>query len=202
MVTAILMKMLIVNLLCFVLFNSQTIILLGQSAQQRSVQNESKQQTDFSGKWSLESRNGTKIIGDKVLLIISQTGPEMKMVQESSQGGVVQQRQRTYYTDGRGETNNFDTRLIRLNSITKLKKKALVIKYSLPSIRENNTLVVNEWVEEWILSKDGQTLTRTSSFSLSSSTTDASNNPYSSPRSQDVWKTPLTRKTKESYKRL
>ena len=165
-----------------------------------SAQSELKQQTVFSGKWSLESKDGNKVTGDKTTLIISQSGPEIKVVQESSQGGTP--RQLMYYADGRGETNPSDSGGKTFHSVTSWKKKALVIKFSLPSTRANNNVVVNERVDEWTMSKDGQTLTQTSSFTSSSSTTDASNNPYGSPRSMNPLKTPVKWKEKKSYKRL
>lgn len=165
-----------------------------------SVQSE-KQQPDFSGKWSLESTNGIKGTGAKATLIISQTGPEIKIVQESSQGA-TQQRELTYYADGRGETNPSDSGGKPFHSVTSWKKNALVIKFSLPSTRANNNVVVNERIDEWTVSKDGQTLTQTSSFTSSSSTTDASNNPYGSPRSPNLLTTPFKWKEKRSYKRL
>ena len=165
-----------------------------------SAQSESKQQTDFSGKWSLESKGGNKVTGDKTTLVISQSGPEIKIVQESSQGGTSQQL--TYYADGRGETNPSDAGGQQFRSVTSWKKNALVIKFSLPSTRVNNNVVVNERIDEWTMSKDGQSLTQTSSFTSSSSTTDASLNPHGSPRSMNPLKTPLKWKEKKSYKKL
>ena len=167
-----------------------------------SFQSQVKKPADFSGKWSLETKNGNKVPGDKTTLIVSQTGPEIKVVQESSQGGTAQQREFTYYADGRGETNGSDSGGQPLHSVTSWKKNALVIKFSLPSTRANNNVVVNERIDEWTISKDGRTLTQTSSFTNSSSTTDASNNPYGSPRSPNLLKTPFRWKEKRSYKKL
>ena len=161
-----------------------------------------KQQTDFSGKWLLKSTNGKKVIGDKTTLIISQTGPEIKVVQETSQGGTQQQRELTYYADGRGETNPSDSGDKQFHSITSWKKSALVIRFSFPSTRANSNVVVNERIDEWTMSKDGQTLTQTSSFTSSSPTTDASSNPYGRPRSPNPLKTPLRWKETKSYSRL
>lgn len=167
-----------------------------------SVQSELKQPADFSGKWSLESKNGNKVSGGKTTLIISHTGSEIKVVQESSQGGTSQQREFTYYADGRGETNPSDPGGQPFHSVTSWKKNALVIKFTLPSTRANNNVVVNERIDEWTMSKDGRSLTQTSSFTSSSSTTDASSNPHGSPRSPNLLKTPFRWKEKKSYKRL
>lgn len=167
-----------------------------------SIQGESKQQNDFSGKWSLKSKDGKTVIGDKTILIISQTGPEIKVVQEASHGGTTQQRELTYYADGRGETNPSDSGGKPFRSVTSWKKNSLVIRFSLPSTRANNNVVVNERVDEWTVSKDGQTLTQTSSFTSSSSTTDASSNPHGSPRSVNPLKTPIRWKERKSYSRL
>lgn len=166
-----------------------------------SIQSESKQRTDFSGKWSLKSKNGKKVVGDKTTLIISQSGPEIKVMQESSPGGTPQQRELTYYADGRGETNPSDSGK-PFHSVTSWKKNALVIRFTLPSTRANNNVVVNERIDEWTVSKDGQTLTHTSSFTSSSSTTDASSNPHGSPRSMNPLKTPFRWKETKSYNRL
>jgi hypothetical protein len=165
-----------------------------------SVQSDVKPPADFSGKWSLESKNDNKVAGDKTTLVISQTGPEIKVVQESSQGGT--QREFTYYADGRGETNPSESSGQPFKSVTSWKKKALIIKFSFPSTRANNNVVVNERIDEWTMSKDGQTLTQTSSFTSSSSTTDASSNPHGSPRSPNLLKTPFKWKEKRAYKRL
>ena len=165
-----------------------------------SAQSELKPQTDFSGKWSLESKGGKKVTGDKTTLIISQSGPEIKVVQESSQGGTSQQL--TYYADGRGETNPSDSGGQQFRSVTSWKKNALVIRFSLPSTRVNNNVVVNERIDEWTMSKDGQTLTQTSSFTSSTSATDASINPQGRPQSINPLNTPLKWKEKKSYKKL
>jgi hypothetical protein len=108
-----------------VFFKFSVLLVLSVVAQfsSLSAQSELKQQTDFSGKWSLESKDGNKITGDKTTLIISQSGPEIKVVQESSQGGTSQQL--TYYADGRGETNPSDSGGQQFHSVTSWKKKAL-----------------------------------------------------------------------------
>lgn len=186
----------------FVKFFVLLILLVASQFGFVSAQSELKQPTDFSGKWSLESTNGNKVVGGKTTLIISQTGPEIKVVKEFSQGGTTQQRELTYYADGRGETNPSDSGGQTFQSVSSWKKNTLVIKFSLPTTRANNNVVANERIDEWTVSKDGQTLTQTSSITSSSSATDASTNPNRSPRSPNPLKTPLRWKEKKSYKRV
>jgi hypothetical protein len=107
----------------------------------------------------------------------------------------------TYYTDGRGEANPSTDGKRTLRSTTQLRNNKIVIKFS-PSTTVNRLSMVNERVEEWKLSSDGQTMTQTTSFTSSSSANDASNNPFGSPRVTDFPASPLRWKAIRVFKRV
>lgn len=131
-----------------------------------SAQSGSNQPPDFSGTWVLDSINGQKVEDYKLkheslrlTLIISQTGPLLEIVMESSRKGVPQRAVESYYTDGRGEENS-STRVDIRHSKTTWKKNVLVRKFSVPPSPNYNTVLIS--MDEWKLSKDRQTLTQTS----------------------------------------
>jgi len=155
---------------------------------------------DISGTWGLPSKSGSHL-SHEIILVISQTEPQIKITERTFRGhGTI--RELTYYTDSRGETNpSFDVKTM-LKSVTKWKGNKLITKFSLPAGRSNNNPVVSERVDEWTISADGQTLTRTSYFKNSSPQQDPSVNPYGSPRMPNILTTPLSWQEKRSFERL
>lgn len=135
-------------------------------------------------------------------VVISQTGQEIKITRKIHENGKESVQELIYYSDGRGETNPTSDGKDRLKSNTKWSGKKLIIKFSIPSNTVNRNAVVNERVDEWKLSDDGQKLTQTSSFTSSVSATDASSNPHSRPRSPNILASPLRWKETRTYRKI
>ena len=152
----------------------------------------------FSGDWELDPKSERRI-GEPITLVISQHGPEIRILEKLTRSGTS--RELKYYIDSRGETNPAGDGKRMLNSVTKLKDRKLIIRFELPSSRSGNTPISNERVDEWRLSRDGQTLTQTSTFKRSAQP-DASVNPHSSPRASTSLTPSLTWQEKKIYKRV
>src|SRR4030095_551524 len=183
--------------LVFFAFVSQLEIANSQTNQSQTV-------PDFNGQFVLESVNGNKPTGD-TKLIISQVGAELRLARESVNAGTTQKSVFTYYTDGRGETNLYPELYPykeKVKSVTTWKKDELIVKFSLPSTMVNNQVLVNEGVHQFKLSQDGQSLTVISSFTVEPAKTDASSNPFASPRSPNPITTPIKRSEKRIYRRI
>jgi hypothetical protein len=160
---------------------------------------------DWNGTWALKRSDGGKNKNSQatghVTLVISQTGPEIKITRKRHETGKETVQELTYYTDGRGEMNpTFDGKHT-LKSNTRQKDDKLIIRFSLPSSTVNKRAMVNERIDEWKLSSDGKTLTQTSSFSSSPSSGDASN-PYGRPATPELFLPRLHWREKNTFKRI
>jgi hypothetical protein len=160
----------------------------------------------WSGTWMLQKsddgKNKNSQLTGNVTLVISQIGQEIKITRKRHDTGNEIVQELTYYIDGRGEINPTTDGKRTLKSNTKQSDNKLIIRFSLPSTTVNNRAVVNERIDEWKLLSDGRTLTQTSSFTSSSSESDASNNPYGSPRALNILASPLRWKAKNIFKRI
>jgi hypothetical protein len=158
----------------------------------------------WSGTWVLQKPNSRKKnsqgIGN-VTLVVSQTNQQVRVIRKLNENGNETVQELTYYTDGRGEANPSTDGKRTLRSTTQLRNDKIVIKFS-PSTTINRQYIVNERVEEWKLSSDGQTMTQTTSFTSSSSANDASNNPFGRPRVADFPGSPLRWKAIRVFKRV
>ncbi|HET6892406.1 MAG TPA: hypothetical protein VFH31_14990 [Pyrinomonadaceae bacterium] len=181
------------------IFAAAHFCLASEQAQQGIVK------PDLNGMWVLEETQSRKNDGSQAnvatTLVISQTRQEIKITRKIHEKGKERVQQLTYYSDARGETNPTSDGTDSLKSNTKWSGKKLIIRFLIPSNTVNRNAVVNERVDEWKLSDDGQKLTQTSSFTSSSSATDASNSPYSSPRGPNIFSSPLRWKETRTYKR-
>jgi hypothetical protein len=161
---------------------------------------------DWNGTWVLQKsddgKNKSSQVTGNVTLVISQTGQEIKIARKHHETSNETVQELTYYTDGRGEMNPTSDGKRSLKSNTKQTDNKLIIRFSMPSSTINKTAIVNERIDEWKLSSDGQTLTQTSSFTSSSSASDASHNPYGSPRAPNILASPLRWKEKRIFKRI
>ena len=160
---------------------------------------------EWNGTWVLQKPDDGKKssqVSGNVSLLISQTGQQIKITRKLHENGNETVQELTYYTDGRGEANPTTDGRRTLKSNTKLRDNKLIIRFSLPSSTVNRRAIVNERIDEWKLSSDGRTLTQTSSFTISSSDSDASNNPSSSPRAPNILASPLRWKEKKVFKRI
>lgn len=159
----------------------------------------------WNGTWVLQKPNDGKKnsqLKGNVTLVISQTHQQMRVIRKLNENGNETVHELTYYTDSRGEANPTSDGKRTLKSITKFSDHKLIIRFSLPSNTVDRRVVVNDRTEEWKLSSDGRTLTQTSSFTISSSDSDASNNPYGSPRTPNIFASPLRRTEKKVFKRI
>ncbi len=156
---------------------------------------------NFTGKWSLQSRNGIKVNSGVATIDVSQTDSAITIVEETSRNGTPQSIERLYYSDGRGEDNP----MIEgkpLHSKSTWKKQSLVIRFSIPTSFSYNNTFINERVDEWSLSKDGKTLTHKSSFTSSAPTTDAGNKSYDNTRLRTPLQQQIRWKEIRTYRRL
>ena len=137
---------------------------------------------DFSGTWAFDparsnvSPKSTANAGIK----ISHHDPELKISMTVTINGNPQPKEFTYFSDGRGETNPA-TRWISTSpdgntphpaetkSKTKWSGDRIVTRYTLRT-RMGIHISEEEIVEEWKLSADGKTLTRTTRTILPRST--------------------------------
>jgi len=159
----------------------------------------------WSGTWVLQNHDDRKKnsqLTGNVTLVISQTGQQVKITRNLRENGNETVQELTYYTDGRGEANPTTDGKTMLKSDTKISNNKLSIRFSLPSRIVNERAIVNERLDEWKLSSDGMILTQTSSFTSSSSDSDASNNPFGRPKAPNILASPLRWKVKRVFKRI
>ena len=156
--------------------------------------------------WVLDETQSRKNDGSQAnvatTLVISHIGQEIKITRKIHEKDKEKVQQLAYYSDGRGETNPTSDGTDSLKSNTKWSGKKLIIRFSTRSNTVNRNAVVNERVDEWKLSDDGQKLTQTSSFTSASPATDASNSPYSSPRTRNISASPLRWNETRTYKKI
>jgi hypothetical protein len=112
---------------------------------------------DLSGTWVLDKSKSEKVAADRFTLVIVQFGPEIKITEKSVKDGRETINEIIYYTDGRSDSDT--TEGDRYQKITVRWKGNTLI-------RENNYTTTGtrfEMVstEEWKLSKDKKSLTRT-----------------------------------------
>jgi hypothetical protein len=157
----------LVSIFCFVLLCGLGTTLAAAQGRQTA-----KTKPDFSGTWLLDlkkSNVGPSAKPDQPLKIVHHD-PELRITHMVGSNG---QKDFVYYTDGRGETNattmllstGTDMKLPGDKDITKSKTKwsgdKLVTRFTLRSVIGGHPLEF-EIIDEWKLSKDGQTLTQTS----------------------------------------
>jgi hypothetical protein len=158
---------LLVNIFCFVL-----ICALGTTSALAQVKQTARAKPDLSGTWLLDPKKsnvGPSAKPEKPLKI-SHHDPELRITHMVASNG---QKDFVYYTDGRGETNattmflstGTDVKLPGNKDVTKSKTKwsgdKVVTRFTLTSLIAGHP-VEFEIIDEWKLSKDGQTLTQTS----------------------------------------
>ena len=108
------------------------------------------------GTWLLDnSKSDPKIKYDEVKIIISYEGSEVRITRHlTSKSGEKKTNEAVFYTDGREDTVDLTDGPSK--AVTQWKNERLIrsyITYS-PSSRQEI-----ETIEEWVVSKDGQTLT-------------------------------------------
>lgn len=108
------------------------------------------------GTWLLDnSKSNPKVQYDEVKIIIAYDPPEIRITRNlTSKGGEEKTNEAVFYTDGREDTVDLPDGPSK--AVTQWKNERLIrsyITYNRSSRREI------ESIEEWVVSKDGQTLT-------------------------------------------
>lgn len=146
-------------------------IVVAQQSEKPVVQ----QNPDFSGTWipEVEKERKPKASSKEwTNVIIEQHDPELKftLIHPNPDGKTARKLEFTYYTDGRGETNNgtvyyfvmtnnslaYDT----INSTTKWDGKTLIVVHRM-AMRQGQATITSDLIMRWKLSDDGKTLVRT-----------------------------------------
>jgi hypothetical protein len=139
---------------------------------------------DLSGVWAFDpSRSNVgKNSAYNVEITITHHDPELKMLRKLTLNGKTEQKELTYFTDGRGETNPTTVWLATspdgksphakdTESRTIWSRDRIVIRSHF-----STTVGIHrseeDLVDEWKLSADGKTLTQTSSFIFPPNTVD------------------------------
>lgn len=148
---------------------------------------QSKPKPDFSGMWLLDRKKsniGDSTRPDKPIKIVHRD-PELRITHSFSASGQSQPKEFVYYTDGRGESNQATAFLstgVDFNpqahdkdvakSKTKWSGDKVITRSPLRSVIAGRVMEF-EMIDEWKLSKDGQTLTQTSRTVFLPDTSDA-----------------------------
>lgn len=146
------------------------------------IQSQGKAKPDLSGTWAFDrSRSNVDTASTtNVEIKISHHDPELKIVRIVQLNGQPEQRELTYYSDGRGEKN---VTTIWLSTTPDLKsphpaETKSKTKWSGDRIVTRSTLrlmagihvIEEDVVDEWKLSADGNTLTQTTRHIVPAST--------------------------------
>jgi hypothetical protein len=144
------MRMMIVNI-C--LFLSVSLVV----AQDNKEGSDAQIKPDLSGTWTypkLPLGQGRNKITDYVLTIV-QRGDEIRMLKKYTEGGRAVVDEKVYYTDGRKAGNSQKNPKVP-TFVVKWSGKKLVIQHK----SDLGLSLVVVTTEEWVLSKDGNKLTR------------------------------------------
>jgi hypothetical protein len=137
--------------------------------------NKTRTQPDFSGIWEFDASHSNVAKSKNTppeRIKITHHDPELTIRRKISINGVQEERDLTYYTDGRGETNPTTARVTTnpgsesyRPAETKSKttwSKNKVVTRSVSQTFGSGAVFEFEIVDEWRLSSDGKTLTKTS----------------------------------------
>jgi len=137
-------------------------------AQKDRTKSDSKAKPNLSGTWVLDASRSTTGFGkDKItdyVLTIAHHEPEIKMSKKYTQGSREIVDEVVYYTDGRPEYSSLTGR-VDSEPVTRWRGRKLVRRSApgptVTAARSSNLPFNVVTVEEWELSRDGETLTRT-----------------------------------------
>jgi hypothetical protein len=145
-------------------------------AQEKQKNVKVQNKPNLNGEWVLDRgrSNVGRAARPDLPVKITHQDPELKIKYQFDHGGQIVEREFSYYTDGRGETNPATMFLsdgVRINArdvdkqVTKSKTRwsgnKLVTRFTLRSAIAGHILEFDV-IEEWRLSDDGKTLTQTS----------------------------------------
>ncbi|HWP55369.1 MAG TPA: hypothetical protein VN476_14670 [Pyrinomonadaceae bacterium] len=154
---------------------------------------------DLSGTWALDRSRSNLVNSSSAYdeIKISHHDPELKIVRTMHINGQPEQRELTYYTDGRGETNPTIIWLsadpdpksphpAETKSKTKWSGERIVTRTTL-RLMAGTHVIEEDVVDEWKLSADGKTLTQTTRHILPASTVTAVVVPANRPDDKRVY---------------
>jgi len=128
---------------------------------------------DLSGTWEVEAPHQKKAKAPDSppeRIKINHHDPEFIIRRMVQTDGVPEERELTYYTDGRGETNtraglttntDFESWRPRETESKTIWSKDKIVTRSVEQSIASAAIFIHETVDEWKLSSDGKTLTKT-----------------------------------------
>ena len=126
---------------------------------------------DFSGSWQLDrAKSDFGQWSDRPLakadstLVVAYVEPELKIRRTLSLNGQQEVREFTYYTDGRGETNQATLGAGEVRSKTKWDGDKLVSESQITRRGQGGSYTLSV-TQKWQVSSDGKTLTNTTTIS-------------------------------------
>ena len=141
--------------------------------------NKSQTKPNLSGTWMLDqsrSNVGTSsnAAASNYEIKIAHSEPELRIRRTTNVNGQIEERELTYYTDGRGEMNptiawlssspdSKSPKSANTKSRTRWSGDKVVTR-SMLSLSAGSQIVQYDLIEEWKLSADGKTLTQTTRF--------------------------------------
>jgi hypothetical protein len=126
-------------------------------AQTESPGSNKQTKPDLSGTWILDKSKSPKVDADKFTLVIVHRGPEIKITEKLSKDGRELVKETVHYTDGRSDSyvaKGKDYSQVKIS----WQGKALVIENTHTTTGTRFEIVTRE---EWKLSNDNKSLTRT-----------------------------------------
>jgi hypothetical protein len=118
---------------------------------------------NLTGTWTLDLKasdfGGAKsfLIYDSLALVISHSGPVLKITRKMTKKNKTTTQELTYYTDGRGETNPTGNENGRLQSKTSWSDKLITIQGT-SETPMGGDVVISDVNGKWELSDSGNTL--------------------------------------------
>jgi hypothetical protein len=128
---------------------------------------------DLSGTWEVEAPHQKKAKATDIppeQIKITHRDPELIIRRTVQNDGVAEERELIFYTDGRGETNTraglttntgFESWQPRETESKTIWSKDKIVTRSVEQSISSAAIYVHETVDEWQLSSDGKTLTKT-----------------------------------------
>jgi hypothetical protein len=169
----------------WLLIFAYTTVCLAQTEKPKSA---SKPKPNLSGVW-IQDKSRSQISEYDFLsemdltLVISQNEPEIRITRKLFSEGDENRQELLYFSDQRGEVNPAIIEGETIKSKTKWDDETLVSRASMRRMFAAGVVVTYDRVDEWKLSRDGQTLTQTTrTYNLRSS----NNKPIIIPEARNV----------------
>jgi hypothetical protein len=148
-----------------------TLCLLASASAQGEKRKEGKSHPDFSGTWRIDKAKSDfgefserPLSKAEATLAVEHKEPELKIRRTLTLNGQEEVKQFTYYTDGRGETNQATIGVGEVKSKTKWDGDRVVSEAHVTRRSQTGPYELNV-VQKWQVSSDGKTLTNTTTIS-------------------------------------